>query len=376
MKILHIIPNLKKGGAERLVVDIVRGLSLRKDVSVKLILFDDQIEYPIEDIKDHILIVPSFVTLSVLNRRKMEIKELQQNIDSFEPNVIHTHLFAAEIITRSCFYPNAKWFSHCHDNMRQLKGLSMKTFLDKKRLTDYYEKLYLLKRYNKNGGNNFIAISRDTEEYFKKALPKKRAGDITLLHNAIDVSRFTPTVTKSRHNALRLINIGSFVENKNQLFLIKVIKELVLRNIPVELILIGEGVFKEAVMAYAKSLNVDSFVSFLGNINDVEKYLFNADIYVHSAKKEAFGLALLEAMAAGLPVVSLDGKGNRDVVEDGKNGYLLSSHNVPEFADKVVEVSSNEAFYNQLSEYAQEYVKKFDTSSCLQKLFSLYKEGE
>ena len=95
-----------------------------------------------------------------------------------------------------------------------------------------------------------------------------------------------------------------------------------------------------AEMKNVKNLSVykelESRIQFKGTVDNVQDYLNDSDIYVHSAIHESFGLVLLEAMAARLPVISIDGKGNRDVVLNGKNGYLINDQNVEEFGEKTL----------------------------------------
>ena len=140
MKILHIIPNLKKGGAERIVIDIVRILNQNASNQVKLILFEDKIEYDVEDIKKLIEIVPSKVELSITKKHQISIVELQKTIELFQPDSIHSHLFEAEIVSRSCTFPKAKWFTHSHDRMSSLNNLNLFSIKSKRDLTNYFEK--------------------------------------------------------------------------------------------------------------------------------------------------------------------------------------------------------------------------------------------
>ncbi|MEY4572073.1 MAG: hypothetical protein RLZ10_1299, partial [Bacteroidota bacterium] len=160
MKILHIIPSLDKGGAERLVIDITKNIIESKKSEVKLVIFRDEIEYQVEDILEFIKIIPSSVSLSLKRKPILRINELQNFIEEFEPNIIHTHLFEAELVSHFCNYSKAKWYSHIHDNMVQLKNFSLKSISNKQALTNYYEKRVLFRNYKKNGGTHFIAISK------------------------------------------------------------------------------------------------------------------------------------------------------------------------------------------------------------------------
>lgn len=370
MRILFIIPNLRKGGAERLVLDICNELTNREGVVVKLITFTAQNEYVFLTQNIDWEIVPASIRLSLTKKNKLSVDQLQRSIEGFKPDIIHTHLFEAEIVSRSCSYPHAKWFSHCHDNMAQFRRFSFKTLFNKELLTNYYEKRFLFKRYKVNGGNHFIAISKNAESYFKSNV---RSFSVTLLHNAINYSHFyKPKELPISLTKVRLVNIGSLVDKKNQKFLIEVAGVLSVRNIDFELNLLGDGVNRTDIQQQITENKLNDCVILQGNVNDVEKYLWQSDIYVHSAIYEPLGLVLIEAMAAGLPVITLDGKGNRDLIEEGKNGYMLCSQNAEEFADKIMELWSNQDKYWEMSKYAQGYAKRYDIKEYVSNLLILY----
>ena len=107
--------------------------------------------------------------------------------------------------------------------------------------------------------------------------------------------------------------------------------------------------------------------------SNVQEWYKNSDLYIHAATYEPFGLVFLEAMAAGLPVVTLDGKGNRDIIQEDKNGYLFFEQNPEQFADKIIEYSRDKDKYKQISNYAQEYAKQFDSSTKTEELITFYK---
>ena len=217
MRIVHIIPTLQKGGAERLVVDIVKGLDKLARVEVALVVLHKVVDYPIDTINHLVHFIPAQVKLSLKGKNKKNVVALEKFITDFKPDIIHSHLFEAEIVSRSIYYPQARWFSHCHDNMLQFRKLTEYNKLRKHAFTNAYEKKYLFKHYKKNGGTHFIAISNDTFTYFKKRIKKH---PITLLHNAIDFKNFYKAIEPGKNNTkcLRLINLGSFVPKKNQTF--------------------------------------------------------------------------------------------------------------------------------------------------------------
>lgn len=373
-RILYIIPSLRKGGAEHLVLDICNALQRCENVSVKLITFSELNEYAFLTENINWEVIPASVSLSVLGENRLNIEKLQKTIDQFRPDVIHTHLFEAEIVSRSCYYPQAKWFSHCHDNMMQFENFSLKTLFTKYKFTNFFEKLYLIKQYKKNGSNHFIAISKDTESYFKSVLPKPLKKDIHLLPNAIDFNKFY-NHDKTNTNNLKLITIGSLIDKKNQMFLIEVIKQLHYKNYMVKLDILGEGPNRNRIKKEVEKSKLNEYISLKGNINIVENYLWESAIYIHSAPHESFGLVILEAMAAGLPVVTLDGKGNRDIIEDGKNGFMIYEQNAELFADKIIELIENRKLYQQMSAYCVEFARKYDIKEYMDRLVSLYERA-
>jgi len=373
IKVLFIIPNLRKGGAERLVIDICNELINRKHILVKLITFTDHNEYFSLTKNIDWQVVSAHIRLYITKKNRFSVDHLQHAINEFQPDIIHTHLFEAEIVSRTCYYPSAKWFTHCHDNMIQFENLSLKTFFNKKALTNYFEKRYLLKRYHINGGNRFIAVSNHTKQYFEKTV---KEFPVILLHNAINLSKFFNKKNNSYHiKKLRLINVGSLINRKNQSFLIDVAVLLRKKNVDFLLVLLGDGVNRAKLQKKITENNLENFVKLMGNVDNVEDYLRNSDIYVHSSFSEPFGLSIIEAMATGLPVVTIDGKGNRDLIENGKNGFILYEQNVELFADKIIELWSNKALYESMSHYAQEFAKKFDIKLYVHKLLQLYEDA-
>jgi glycosyltransferase involved in cell wall biosynthesis len=114
-------------------------------------------------------------------------------------------------------------------------------------------------------------------------------------------------------------------------------------------------------------------VKLLGNVNDVAFYLKQSDIFIHPAIYEPFGLVLLEAMASGLPVISMDGGGNRDIVVDGKNGYLINSNDAHLFFEKILHLLSNKNQYKIMSDFAQRFAKQYDIKKYINQLIEFYK---
>ncbi len=373
LKILHVIPNLAKGGAERLVIDICNELTKQKNIQVKLIVFEDRNEFKELSKNIDIEICNSKVIPSILKKKHIDIYHFQKIIETFKPDIVHSHLFEAEIISRWHIYPNIRYFTHCHDNMMQFKNLPLNV-LNKKKITNFFEKNLLLKQYKKCN-NSFIAISKNTLAYFKTNLSKSFSKRITLLHNAINYQAFSNKKAKMINKKLiHLITIGSLVDKKNQTFLIDVMAYLQNKGYTAKLQIIGEGVNKAKIENKINELRLREAITLRGNVDNVEAYLHTSDIYLHSATYEPFGLVLIEAMASGLPVVCLDGGGNKDIIEQGKNGFILHENDPILFAEKIISLIENKDQYNAISKYAVSYAKKFDIKNYVDKLLEIYRQ--
>jgi len=372
LRIVHVIPSLKRGGAEGLVANICNKLSKREDIDCLLIALSEDNDY--HEITRNVKVVNcnSKVVPSIFGKPNVNIDNYIKIITEFKPQIIHSHLFQAEILTRWHLFNNVCYVSHMHNNEKQLKNIEFKYLYKKKIITNLYEKWLIINRYKKCK-NNFIAISNDVEQYLKKVLPLKFYKNIHLLHNAIDFSSFYHNKSIDEYvSEYRFITIGRMVEVKNQTFLIDVINEMHNKSIPAKLDIYGEGPARESLQKKIDKYKLNDFIILKGIVDKIQDILPQYSLYLHSATHEPFGLAILEAMASGLPVISLDGAGNRDIIEQGKNGYMVFDKSPEVFAEKAIELMKDEKTYKRMSSYANNFAFKFDIENYINELLVLY----
>ena len=372
LRIIHIIPSLIKGGAERLTLDICIELNKRDDCVVKLITLHPDNMF-VEQCKGlDVEFCHSYVIPSISKKNQINIRELQAAIESFKPDIIHSHLFEAEIVAREVNYKKAVWFSHLHDNMFQFRPMRAIDWFNKKRITEWYERRWILKKY-KASNNNFIAISRDTEHYFKQVLPSS-LNRITLLNNAIQFAKFSNNIPRvSDGKLIKMVCTGSLVDKKNQIFLADVVHELNELGYNADLRILGDGVNRDKIIARINELGIADQMFLEGNVDSVESYLNQASFYVHSATYEPFGLVLLEAMAASMVCVSLNGKGNLDIHEEGRNGFIIDPANPKVFAQTLVNCAKQPQKFLEIAEYSFNFAKHFDIKPYTSNLIEIYK---
>lgn len=369
MKIIHVIPNLLKGGAERIVLNICNEIQNKNEHEVLLITFQAENEYSFLTKNINWKVVPSDVVPSISGKTSINVTELQKIIDDFNPDIIHAHLFKS-IMVLSQIENDAHYFLHFHDNMHQLANFSITGLFQKTTWTNFYEKRMLSRIYAKRK-STAISISDATHAYAEEVLPNGIA--VHKLLNAIDRERFFSEVKEVR--SPRLVMIGSFVEKKNQLLAIETVKELESRGLSVVLDLIGDGILRTELENYVQKNELTEFVKFHGSLNHPEMILSEAAIYIHTAKVEPFGLVLVEAMAAGLTIVSTDGGGNRDLIIEGENGFMVQEFSSGLLADKIEFLIDNPEKRFEMGRKAQEFSRKFDISNYVEELIFLYKKS-
>lgn len=136
-----------------------------------------------------------------------------------------------------------------------------------------------------------------------------------------------------------------------------------------KLLLIGVGNGMEEIRQLAREKHLEQDVIFLGKSLDIDPYVASADVFLLPSEQESFGLAALEAMAYGLPVVATDIGGISELVEQGKSGYLAPVGAVKEMGEYAIELLSNDNKYQAFSQAAQE---RAATTFSREKIVPLY----
>lgn len=371
IRILYLITDLGKGGAERFLIDICSFLEKRNDVEFVIGSLFDNNQYQKQS-KSFKITNLNFTTFSFF--KKNECFEYKKLLEEFKPHIVHTNRFLAEFLSLYYASSDISYVTHGHDNMVQFNNLAFKDLFKKEKLTNYFEKRLLYRKKYKKNPTWIIANSKHTEEFYKKVVPNNMKNKVSLLQYGFNYKLFFKQEKNKISGKLKLINVGSFQDKKNQKFILSIAQTLLKYSSDFEIHLLGDGQNRLALEQESKEKKLDQHVIFHGNVSDVEKYLHESHIYLHTAWYEPFGLVFLEAMAAGLPVVTLDGKGNRDIIEQDKNGYLFYEEDAELFAQTILELKNNTKKYQQISDYAKSYAKQFDMEQKVEEFIDFYKE--
>jgi glycosyltransferase involved in cell wall biosynthesis len=176
-----------------------------------------------------------------------------------------------------------------------------------------------------------IELGFELDELFK--LPAVREGFIpSPVINIGIIGRLAPI--KNHKMVLDVARTIIFFERKKQAIHVSPVE----KDIRVKIVVIGDGEMRDELGRYAQELGIESFVEFRGWIKDLKAIYEGLDIVVLTSLNEGTPVSLIEAMAAGKPIVATNVGGVKDIVKDGVSGYLVESGNLEEFSNRLVKL--------------------------------------
>jgi len=144
----------------------------------------------------------------------------------------------------------------------------------------------------------------------------------------------------------------------------------ILKKIPAKLIMVGEGPLHNDAKKLCKDLEIADKVIFMGNSNEIDKILCFTDLFLLPSERESFGLAALEAMIHGVPVISSNSGGIPEVNINGVSGYLSDVGNVEEMSQNAISILESDENLNHFKKNAKLQAANFDVN----KIVPVYEE--
>ncbi len=202
---------------------------------------------------------------------------------------------------------------------------------------------------------------------------------LTPIYNCFDPERFTvqqPPSTIPQKTPFKIVMVSNFGWEKDQITLIKAIKLLKEREIEVQLDFVGNGdpLILNRCRKTAHSLNLNDSVIFHNSILVNADFLSRYDLFCFSSISETFGIALLEAMASGVPVLVSDIPSSMELIEYGKSGFYFTTHSAKECADKIALLISSPEMRTQIAQKGWMRAQRFHPEKIIRELENLYKE--
>lgn len=228
--------------------------------------------------------------------------------------------------------------------------------------------------------DRIVAVSEELKESLiaKTRLPSRK---ICTVINGIRVSEFSRRPKPMRlkeefqiSESCRVIGtVGRLDDIKDQLSIIKGF-ELVRSKVPeIKLLLVGEGPLRPKLSEYIARQQLGNSVTITGERRDVSDFLNLFDVFVLSSLSEGTSIALLEAMASGLPSVVTDVGGNPSIIDDNLNGFLIKPRDILEMAEKISILLKDDVIYERFSNNAITKVREeFSIERMVEKYTGIY----
>ncbi|MEO7986094.1 MAG: N-acetyl-alpha-D-glucosaminyl L-malate synthase BshA [Gemmatimonadales bacterium] len=203
--------------------------------------------------------------------------------------------------------------------------------------------------------------------------------DIKVIPNFVNLREYQPAQTRcpgslAPENHKVIAHVSNFREVKRVKDVVRVFARIH-RAMPATLIMIGDGPDRLDAENEAQELGVGEDVRFLGRLDSVATLLQGSDLFVLPSQTESFGLAALEAMACGAPVVATRAGGLPEVIDDGVNGLLEPVGSVEAMGRRAVEVLRDPERHRAMSAAAVEKAQQFSAERIVPMYESLYEES-
>lgn len=234
------------------------------------------------------------------------------------------------------------------------------------------------------------------EEDYRSAqkLHLKKGGRVYKMPGVgIDRQKFLPAGEKEKQSirqkfqipedAFLILSVGELNENKNHKVILDVIQKIKKmeeetgRRENIYYGICGDGFFRDEIREYAIKLGINSKVFFWGYCNDIRQYYAMADLTIFPSIREGLGMAGIESLAMGIPVLAADNRGTREYMVNGKNGFVYDHRDVDGFLRGIYAIKDMEPDdLLQMKRYCHDSVEKFDTKYARKILEKVYKETE
>ena len=224
-----------------------------------------------------------------------------------------------------------------------------------------------------------ITINKEDYTRAKKKLHAKKVEYIPGV--GVDIEKFAGNqvgVKKKRQElgideeTIILLSVGELNANKNHSIVIKALAEM--KDEKLHYFIAGKGKLKEELLRLAKKLGVEKQVHLLGFRSDIAELMKVADIYILPSLREGLNVSLMEAMASGLSCIASEIRGNRDLIENNKNGYLCDAGNVKSYVRVIQSLANRVEIRKLYGQSSRKKIKKFDKVQVCNRMRKIYGE--
>ncbi len=217
-------------------------------------------------------------------------------------------------------------------------------------------------------------LRKETEEIF--GIPE---GRIRTIYNFVNPQFFNPRLREnapmSTEDDFICLHSSNLRKVKSPLDVIRIFHAMAQQSVhPMKLWILGDGPLQSEMARLVASLNIENQVKFMGIHTNVGPIIANADLLIQPSKEESFSLSALEAMACGVPVLAARAGGLPEVVKDGETGFLFSTGDIRDAAEKGLSLIRNPDLHETMRRNSAKHaIEMFNMDSIVHRYDRLYR---
>lgn len=363
MRIAYVIDELDCGGAEQQLVTLCVGLR-KRDHDVHVISVDDRLELR-KELDD------ASVPLRVAHRHgRYDLSvlwRLRQVIGAIDPDVVHAYLPTAGLLT-----PLTRWI-----------GVRAPVLQSERGINDWRSPLRLRLEDIVRANVAHITCNADAIKRHLMCVERVPAENITVIYNGIRSDRRSRPADADLEQARQTIGapptatiaicVANFSPVKQHHVLVRAVAEARVRIGNLFLVLVGRGPLEGRIRKQIREMGLEGACRVITDCRNPKALLSVSHIGLLVSQLEGCSNALLEAMALGLPVIASDAGGNRELVADGRGGYLCPVGDASSVARALMRLASDPATARQMGQYnLRQVAERFTDDIMVDQSLALY----
>ena len=365
INILYLIWSLGLGGAEQVVINLAKGID-KKKFNVIVCCLNDKGIFAQEVEKEGIEVI------ALGKKGKFDatvLFKLIRVIKKYKIDIVHTHLWTSDFWGRIA--AKLAGVPVIISTVHNVDVWKPKVFLLIDRILSYFT-------------DKIIAVS-NTVKYFYINNAKIPKNKIETIYNGIDVDKFNIKVNrniKRRELGLNadtkvLAVIGRLVEQKGHIYFLECFRKLLGKYSDIQGLIVGDGPLRGELEERSKMLGLNGRVIFTGIRNDIPEILKIIDVLVVPSLYEGLPTIILEAMAAGVPVVATNVGGNSEIIVNGETGFIVPPKDSSVLAEYIGKILENNNLVESMRVMSRERaIQYFSLDKMMREVEGIYKNSK
>jgi glycosyltransferase involved in cell wall biosynthesis len=371
INVMQVIGNLDIGGAQEVVRTLVEYLDSDDCQPIVCTFKDGPLRQDIEGLGIHVEKLParrySVLALPLFILDMIRIwRSLAKLVKEHSVDVMQTHLLRSlDFLTLLLLYATnlraVLWtFHNANFELPVTDSQKHKWLVKLKNCSHHF-----LYRWSSHLVSGFIAVSDKVEKAMVETIGPIQ-NKITVICNGVDVKRYQKPIDKTslwnqlglEANVYLIAVVATLKEQKGHRYLIEAMASIVPQHPGVHVLFIGDGELREALQTRVEALNLGDHIHFLGNRNDVPTLLAGSDLFALPSLWEGLPMALLEAMAAGLPIVASEVSGTVQAMIPNETGLLVPPGDAQRLAQAIEQLLTDPTQARAMGAAARRRVKE------------------